>query len=149
MFKIRITKRFTFEMAHALLGYDGLCKNIHGHSYILWVTLRGEPDCEEQNPKNGMLMDFSVLSKLIKDNIISKYDHALLLNKNTNGELLKSFSSGFERIILLDYQPTCENIIADMACQIKNVLPINTELFSLKLQETETAFAEWFLNDNL
>ena len=39
---IRITKEFKFEMAHALHGYDGLCKNIHGHSYKLWVTIRGE-----------------------------------------------------------------------------------------------------------
>ncbi len=41
---IRITKAFNFEMAHALLGYKGPCKHIHGHSYELFVTVKGKPD---------------------------------------------------------------------------------------------------------
>ena len=43
MTKIRITKKFEFEAGHALYGYDGKCKNIHGHSYKLWVTVIGSP----------------------------------------------------------------------------------------------------------
>ncbi|MBP7509547.1 MAG: 6-carboxytetrahydropterin synthase, partial [Prolixibacteraceae bacterium] len=43
MAKIRVTKYYDFEMAHALWNYDGLCKNIHGHSYKLHITVIGEP----------------------------------------------------------------------------------------------------------
>ena len=40
---IRITKKFAFETGHALYGYDGKCKNVHGHSYKLSVTVIGQP----------------------------------------------------------------------------------------------------------
>ena len=43
MSTIRITKQFTFEAGHALYGYDGKCKNLHGHSYKLFVTVAGSP----------------------------------------------------------------------------------------------------------
>lgn len=55
---IRLTKEFTFEAAHALEGYDGLCREIHGHSYRLFVTVKGTPCADESNPKFGMVMDF-------------------------------------------------------------------------------------------
>ena len=58
---IRITKEFKFEMAHALYGYDGLCKNIHGHSYRLWVTVRGEVLEENGSKKDGMVLDLSLI----------------------------------------------------------------------------------------
>jgi 6-pyruvoyltetrahydropterin/6-carboxytetrahydropterin synthase len=51
MAKIRLTKEFNFEMAHALWNYDGLCKNIHGHSYKLLVTVIGEAITDKKNPK--------------------------------------------------------------------------------------------------
>ena len=148
MQKIRITKRFNFEMAHALTGYDGLCKNIHGHSYVLWVTLRGIPSTEEGNPKKGMVVDFSEINKVIKKHIISVFDHALLINGQTPGvdkALLRSFS---ERTIMVDYQPTCENLLLDFSVRIRSVLNNDMELYSLKLQETETSYAEWFAEDN-
>ena len=59
MAKIRITKKFTFEAAHALYGYDGKCKNIHGHSYKLFVTIIGNPIKDSNNVKFGMIIDFS------------------------------------------------------------------------------------------
>jgi 6-pyruvoyltetrahydropterin/6-carboxytetrahydropterin synthase len=54
MNKIRVSKEFHFEMAHALWNYDGPCKNIHGHSYKLIVTVIGTPLNDPNNPKNGM-----------------------------------------------------------------------------------------------
>jgi len=60
---IRISKEFKFETGHALFGYDGLCKNVHGHSYKLTVTLMGTPISDSKNVKFGMVMDFSDLKK--------------------------------------------------------------------------------------
>lgn len=148
MTKIRLTKRFTFEMAHALLGYDGLCKNIHGHSYVLWVTVIGVPIVDDLNPKNGMVLDYSVLSKMIKTHIIDKYDHALLLNSNTPKNATDIFKDNFSKFILVNYQPTCENLLEDFSKIIVNLISDEVKLYSLKLQETETSFAEWFAEDN-
>jgi 6-pyruvoyltetrahydropterin/6-carboxytetrahydropterin synthase len=144
---IRISKEFNFDMAHALLGYDGLCKNIHGHSYTLVVTVKGSPINDDTSPKNGMLIDFKDLKNIIKQQIISRFDHALLLNSKTPSDLLEIMMKNYDKIVLLDYQPTTENLIADMADQIKNLLPENLVLYSLLLRETQTSFAEWFAID--
>lgn len=47
---IRLTKEFSFEAAHALDGYDGPCREIHGHSYRLFVTVKGCPAAGEGDP---------------------------------------------------------------------------------------------------
>lgn len=83
MAKIRITKAYKFDMAHALPGHDGLCKNIHGHSYELLVTLIGEPINDQNSPKNGMVIDFKDLKKIIKDLIVDQFDHSLVLRDDT------------------------------------------------------------------
>ncbi len=145
---IRITKHFTFEMAHALKDYDGPCKNIHGHSYELLVTLIGYPNNDENSPKNGMLMDFGDLKKLIKTELIDLFDHALVLNKNMEKSVIEQLKSHFGNIHLVNYQPTSENLLIDFAKKIKTQLPKNIELYSLKLRETATSYAEWFASDN-
>jgi len=144
---IRISKEFTFDMAHALLGYDGLCKNIHGHSYTLVVTVLGSPIQDEASPKNGMLIDFKDLKHIIKGEIIDRFDHALVLNSLTQKDLLDILMKNYDKIVLLDYQPTTENMIADMASQISGLLPGNLKLHSLRLRETPTSYAEWFASD--
>jgi 6-pyruvoyltetrahydropterin/6-carboxytetrahydropterin synthase len=58
---IRITKEFQFEMAHALLGHDGPCKNIHGHSYKLDVTVKGKVKQNTTDPDEGMVVDFTII----------------------------------------------------------------------------------------
>lgn len=145
---IRITKQFHFEAAHVLWGYDGLCKNIHGHSYILYVTLKGHAIEDDSDPKNGMLMDFSVLKSIINELIVHPMDHALLINQNSPHKELLNLTPFTEKLIALPYQPTCENMIADFASRIMERLPKDIELYSLKLHETATSFAEWFQDDN-
>ena len=78
--KIRITKKFTFETAHAIHGYDGLCKNIHGHSYKLNVTVIGTPINNPEDVKYGMIIDFSDLKKIVREEIVIPFDHATVLN---------------------------------------------------------------------
>lgn len=146
--KIRVTKRFHFEMAHTLYEYDGLCRNIHGHSYNLEVTLIGEPRKEPNHPKDGMVMDFSDLKKIVNTEIVDRFDHALMVNRlipETQLELLKKTTN---RIIIVDFQPTSENIAAFIAEILQQHLPTDVTLFSIRLFETVTSFAEWFAIDN-
>ena len=143
--KIRVTKVFNFEIAHALQGYDGLCSNIHGHSYELSVTIKGSPEENTASPKLGMVMDFSVLKKIINDSIISKFDHTLVVKKGSlNIEDLKSKNAMFNRFIEFDFQPTSENLLIYFADEIRKILPKSLMLFSLKLRETNSSFAEWY-----
>ncbi|WP_396137949.1 6-pyruvoyl trahydropterin synthase family protein [Flavobacterium sp.] len=149
MSKIRITKQFSFETGHALYGYDGKCKNVHGHSYKLSVTVIGSPISDSNNVKYGMVIDFGDLKKIVKEQIVDVFDHATVFNQNTpHVELAHELKSREHHVILVDYQPTSENMVIDFSNKIKNLLPKNITLHSLRLQETDTSFAEWFADDN-
>ncbi|MFL9839280.1 6-carboxytetrahydropterin synthase [Flavobacterium sp. ST-75] len=149
MSKIRITKQFNFETGHALYGYDGKCKNVHGHSYKLSVTVIGSPITDTNNVKYGMVIDFGDLKKIVKEEIVDIFDHATVFNQNTpHIELANELKTRGHHVILVDYQPTSENMVIDFATKIKSRLPENIALHSLRLQETETSFAEWYQSDN-
>ena len=149
MSNIRITKQFTFETGHALYGYDGKCKNVHGHSYKLSVTVIGKPITDTSNVKFGIVIDFSDLKKIVKEEIVDIFDHATVFNQNTpHIELAAELKNRGHHVILVDYQPTSENMVIDFAKKIKSRLPKDIQLHSLKLQETETSFAEWYASDN-
>jgi len=146
--KIRITKEFKFETAHALKGYDGLCKHIHGHSYELLVSIIGEPIQNENSPKLGMVMDFGDLKKIVKEEVVAKMDHSLVLNeKGSKAEALKKSDEMFERVLTVPYQPTSENMLIDFAERIKPRLPQGISLKYMLLRETVTSYAEWFAED--
>ena len=150
MSKIRITKQFSFETGHALYGYDGKCKNVHGHSYKLSVTVIGTPISDNKNVKFGMVIDFSDLKKIVREEIVDQFDHATVFNKNTpHIELATELKNRDHHVILVDYQPTSENMVIDFAKKISDRLPNQIQLHSLKLQETESSFAEWYASDNL
>ncbi len=149
MSNIRITKQFSFETGHALFGYDGKCKNVHGHSYKLSVTVIGTPISDTNNVKYGMVIDFSDLKKIVREEIVDVFDHATVFNKNTpHVELAEELKSRGHHVILVDYQPTSENMVIDFSKKIKSRLPKEIILHSLKLQETESSFAEWYASDN-
>lgn len=148
MANIRVTKEFTFEMAHALLGYDGSCRFVHGHSYGLSVTVIGNPIKHETNPKLGMVIDFGDLKRIVKDTVVDVFDHALVLNKKTPQDNFQNKQELFDKMIFVDFQPTSENLVSDFAQRISDKLPENMKLFSLRLRETATSYAEWFASDN-
>lgn len=145
---IRVTKEFSFEMAHALWQYDGPCRNVHGHSYRLFVTLSGEPADQPGQPKAGMVIDFGDLKRVVKKNIVDIFDHTVLVSSREGGERLDSMRKMFGNVVVVDYQPTCENLVADIADRIRPLLPGNVDLHSLRLYETATSYAEWFASDN-
>jgi len=146
---IRVTKEFPFEMAHVLWNYDGPCKNVHGHSYRLFVTLSGVPADNQENPKNGMVIDFSDLKSIIKKEIVNIFDHSVVLSNKIDKEKADLFSKMFGNTVLVNYQPTCENLVSDFAQRIAPHLPSGVNLHSLKLYETATSYAEWFAGDNM
>jgi 6-pyruvoyltetrahydropterin/6-carboxytetrahydropterin synthase len=135
-------------MAHVLSGYDGPCRNVHGHSYRLFVTLSGTPVSDRQNPKNGMVIDFTDLKQIVRKEIINIFDHAVTVSSYYNEGNPEAIKKLFGNTIIVDYQPTCENLVADFAERIRKQLPDRVKLYSLKLYETASSFAEWYSSDN-
>ncbi|MCA1757364.1 MAG: 6-carboxytetrahydropterin synthase [Bacteroidales bacterium] len=145
---IRVTKEFGFEMAHALVDYDGPCRNVHGHSYRLFVTISGKPSEKKGDPKKGMVIDFGDLKRIVKKNIVDIFDHTVLISGTDSNERIEALRRAFGNLLVSDYQPTCENLVADIAARLKPLLPPDITLFSVKLYETATSYAEWYASDN-
>lgn len=151
MSNLLVCKSFSLDFAHALDGYDGLCKNIHGHTYHLSVSILGKISDLEKDVKIGMVVDFSILKNIINKRIISLFDHSLVLNGTSEKHVHYSneLKNDFERIILLDRQPTCENLLLDFKKRIENDLRENNLLlYQIKLQETPSSYAEWNIHIN-
>jgi 6-pyruvoyltetrahydropterin/6-carboxytetrahydropterin synthase len=148
MSNIRLTKEFKFEMAHALWNYDGLCRNLHGHSYILRVTVIGKPITDNNHVKCGMVMDFGDLKTIVKEEILDPLDHSIVINKIAPADMVAALPQMGERLHVVPYQPTCENLLVDFAERIKKRLPKAVQLHSLRLHETASSYGEWFASDN-
>lgn len=147
---IRLKKEYGFEMSHALYGHPGPCNNIHGHSYVLSVTIKGEPLLKADHPTNGMLLDFYELDRIVNKLIVDKFEHFLVLDKRViRSELLESLSDmGVSQIMHFDGQPTCENLVLNMADTLSKAFPAGISLHSLTLKESPGALAEWHAEDN-
>ncbi|MFK7756410.1 MAG: 6-pyruvoyl tetrahydropterin synthase family protein [Flavobacteriales bacterium] len=142
---LRVTKEFTFEAAHALDGYDGKCKDIHGHSYKLSVTVLGKVNLNKEDPKCGMVIDFGEIKKIVKGSVLDQFDHYLLLRSDSR---FKGIESHGERIRYVNYQPTCENMLLEIVSDIQHDFPDGVTLIEATLRETATGYAQWKLSDN-
>jgi len=145
---IRVTREFTFEMSHVLRNYDGPCRNVHGHSYRLFVTLSGTPVNDDTSPKNGMVMDFTELKNIVMKKIVTLFDHSVVISRDFDREKMEMLTKTFGNTVIVDYQPTCENLVKDFAQRLIDEMPEGVRLHSLKLYETAKSYAEWFAADN-
>ena len=143
---IRVTKEFDFETAHALDGYNGKCKNIHGHSYHLTVTVKGKVIDNPSDPKDGMVIDFKDLKAIIKNEIEPIFDHRLLLRDDSRFKGIEKLNDGVRYV---PYQPTCENMLTEIVDIFKQFLPQEIILCKVSLRETATSYSEWLAEDNL
>lgn len=143
---IRVTKEFSFEMSHMLANHQGGCRNLHGHSYRLFVTVSGEPRREAGSPSEGMVIDFGELKRIVNEHIISVLDHSLLISEATSREPFIAQYGG--RKVTRPFEPTCENMILWFARLLRDAMPAGARLFALRLHETATSYAEWYADDN-
>lgn len=144
MNKIRITKQFDFEAAHALEGYYGKCKDIHGHSYHLKITVIGRVHLDADKVEDSMVMDFTDLKKIVKGQVIDLFDHKLVLKDDSR---FRGIEKNNERVLYVPYQPTCENMLLDIVMKIQDKMPEDVKLHSAFLRETPRSYAEWYAAD--
>jgi 6-pyruvoyltetrahydropterin/6-carboxytetrahydropterin synthase len=138
----RIAKDFRWEMAHRLPDHDGGCRNVHGHSYRMWVELSGEPQ------DNGMVLDYFIMAKIV-DPLIAEIDHAFLCDRAD--KLIVDFleSSGL-KAVYVDFPTTAENIANWFFTRLSALFSPSDDRSSMKhlreltvrIQETERTFAE-------
>lgn len=141
---ITVTKIFNFEMAHALFHYDGPCSHIHGHSYVLHVTVKAAKEKNEGLTPPGFVIDFKELKKIVNSKIISVFDHKLVLSN----DYINSFEGGhsFKNLVVFETEPTAENLLQFISKELQSGMPAHVSLYSLKLYETNSSYAEW-IND--
>lgn len=111
-----VTKEFTFDSAHYLPKYKGKCENMHGHTYKLHVTVKG--DIQE----NGLVFDFVELKQLVKEKVLNKCDHVLLNDFLPN--------------------PSAELIAKWIWDQLKEEIH-GASLYEIKVWETPTSFVTY------
>lgn len=138
---LQVTKIFRFETAHAINGYPGQCKNIHGHSYILHVTVAAKYLRDDYLPSSGFIIDFKELKNLVQTRVIKEFDHQLILSK----EYIKNnvAAGNLKNLSVWEMEPTAENILLYIKNVLHKELPEKVILNKLKLYETSDSYAEW------
>ena len=136
-----VTKIFQFEMAHAIHGYSGACKNIHGHSYELHVSVNSKISDLDYISPPGFLIDFKEIKKLVTESVIKIFDHHLVLSQAFLQENV-SFSTA-ENLIVFEAEPTAENLLIYIRNILHKQFPQNISLTHLKLFETKNSYADW------
>lgn len=128
-------------MAHAILGYQGVCKNIHGHSYELHVTVTSGEKNQEYIPAPGFVIDFKELKKIVTAAVIEEFDHKLVLSRNYLNE--NPSIQSLENLVIWEVEPTAENLLIYIQHKLSSKLPSTVGLVELKLFETKNSYARW------
>lgn len=138
---VRLTKIFRFETAHALHGYVGACSHVHGHSYVLHVTVEGKESTHEPISGTGILLDFKELKRIVQESVITMFDHKLLVSK----AFLESNTIDLQAdsICIMKEEPSAENMLLYASRKIEAHLPAHIRLTKLVLWETQDSYAEW------
>lgn len=130
---ITVTKEYRTETAHRLWNHAGQCKNIHGHSYVFKISVKGDICLS-----TGMVLDFQFLKRIIKD-IVGYWDHALILHVD---DPLVNYMREMEGInlVIFHVMPTAENMANHISDEVRGA---GYNVVNVKVYETTTSYAEW------
>ena len=132
-------------MAHAIFGYSGACKNIHGHSYELQVTVSSGEEGQSFIPAPGFFLDFKELKQIVNSTIIHLFDHKLVLSRDYLAKIQDLHSQ--ENLLIWEAEPTAENMLVFIQRILRENLPPAIRLAELKLYETKNSYATWINTD--
>ena len=102
-----VTKTVRFDAAHILTNHQGLCKNLHGHTYRVDVSVSGDVGGD-----NDMVMDFKDLKLVAREAICDRFDHAFIYNENSAGEreIAEVVERNGMRTVAIPFRSTAENL---------------------------------------
>lgn len=149
MSEVSITKEFSWNMAHLLAGHEGLCKNLHGHTYKMQIEVarKIENIITSDISTKGMVIDFKELKNLVNVKIVEPLDHAFIYWVNSpdpvEHEIGKILLKNGRKVARVNYRTTAEEMAINFFNRLtKEFLIIDIELKSVKVWETPTSFAE-------
>lgn len=137
-----VTRRVEFDAGHRLQHHNGKCKNIHGHRYVIDVSVAGGVQESEGAPDRGMVVDFAVLDQAI-NHVVGDWDHALMLE---NTDPLWAQLHGV-KLVSFQGPPTAENMAAIVGTGVAKYLAeagrYELRVAKVRVYETPKAWADW------
>lgn len=140
--RLTLTKTFRFEASHVLPKHPGKCSRLHGHSWVLDVTVDGEVD-----PETGFVVDYSRLGDIVNQYVIQEVDHQHLGQGGMNSFFV---GTGYAPILGNKFYPSSENLVIRFAEILRphiQALRPTVDLLRLTLHETCTCECTWERND--
>lgn len=107
---MQITRRLEFDAGHRIQNHASQCRHLHGHRYAIEVTLSGNIITNESISEHGMVMDYSEVKRIAKEELVDAWDHAFLVYRNDHEvvDFLNSLTD--HKTVVLDVPPTAENL---------------------------------------
>ncbi len=107
---MQITRRLEFDAGHRIPNHNSQCKHLHGHRYAIEVTLSGEVIATEGASEQGMVMDFSDVKRIAKEQVVDAWDHAFIVYRKDQMVLDFLQTLPDHKTVVLDVVPTAENL---------------------------------------
>lgn len=143
---MQITRRLEFDAGHRIPDHQSHCRHLHGHRYVIEITLVGEVIQASGQPMNGMVMDFSEVKSLALESLVDSWDHAFIVYRGDVAivEFLKTIPD--HKTVVLDVVPTAENLAAIAFAKLDAVYRDrygnHLQLERIRLYETPNCWAD-------
>ena len=134
---LTVTKSVKFDAAHVLTNHQGLCKNLHGHTYRVEVSVAQLPE-----DQSDMVIDFKDLKKTCEEVVLARFDHAFMYDSTSaaESEIAAVVAKHGMRAVALPYRSTAENLSRHFFHELRAHIP---GLKSVRVWETPDSFAEY------
>lgn len=143
---MQITTRLEFDAGHRIPDHKSQCRNLHGHRYVMEITLSGDIISEEKSSENGMVMDFSDVKRIARESVVELWDHAFLVFKQDTTVLDFLNSLPDHKTVVFPTVPTAENMAAEafkiLKGQYKSIYGNHLKLERVRLYETPNSWAD-------
>lgn len=143
---MRITRRLEFDAGHRIPDHASQCKHLHGHRYVIEITLTGDIIQADGNPANGMVMDFGDIKRIAKAHLVDLWDHAFLAYRGDTPIVDFLASLPGHKTVLLDAVPTAENLVVIafrlLDAQYRDTFGNHLRLERVRLYETPNCWAD-------
>lgn len=107
---MQITRRLEFDAGHRIPNHTSQCRHLHGHRYAIEITLSGDIITAEGVSEQGMVMDYSEVKRIAKEELVDAWDHAFLVYRNDREVLDFLNSLDGHKTVIMDVPPTAENL---------------------------------------
>ena len=143
---MHITRRLEFDAGHRIPDHESQCRNLHGHRYVIEITLEGEVQNTAGASGNGMALDFSSIKAIARKHLIDAWDHAFLVWREDKAVVDFLATLSHHKTVLLDAVPTAENLARAAFDRLSPVYRENyghrLKLSKIRLYETPNCWAD-------